>query len=214
AGTAIARRARPGRRGSPVSEPLRRAAAAPLPAAAWSRGAAERRASGRASGPAPRSGRREPGAAEPYRVLHVISTLHPGGTELALLRLIGSMNTAAWTFGVAWLRDAPVLGREVEEATGAAPIPVGLRAKIDPRALLRLRRIVRDERIDLVHTHMDLADYYGAAAARLRPGTGLVCTKENADEIRTRRTWKRPPFLLLEHLSYAAADAAIAVSHG
>jgi glycosyltransferase involved in cell wall biosynthesis len=144
----------------------------------------------------------------------VISTLLPGGTELSMLRLIRSMDPAAWTFRVAWLKDEPVLAREVEEATGAAPLPVGLRRKVDPLALLRLRRIVRDERIDLVHTHMDLADYYGAAAARLTRGTGLVCTKENADEFRTRRTWKRPPFLVLEHLSYAAADAVIAVSHG
>jgi glycosyltransferase involved in cell wall biosynthesis len=194
-----------------VSEPLHRAAAADLPAAGWSR--APVRLAGRATGAAPPGARR--GSVAPQRrVLHVISTLLPGGTELSMLRLIRSMDPAAWTFRVAWLRDAPVLAPEIEAATGAPPIAVGLRGKIDPRALLRLCRIVRDERIDLVHTHMDLADYYGAAAARSRRGTALVCTKENADEVRTRRTWKRPPFLALERLSYAAADAVIAVSHG
>jgi glycosyltransferase involved in cell wall biosynthesis len=194
-----------------VSEPLNRAAAAGLPAAEWSRGASGRVA-GRAAGPVGPGTRT--GAAAPRRVLHVISTLLPGGTELSMLRLIRSMSRVAWTFRVAWLRDAPLLAKEIEEATGAPPIPVGLRGKVDPGALVRLCRIVRDERIDLVHTHMDLADYYGAAAARSRRGTGLVCTKENADEFRTRRTWKRPPFLALERLSYAAADAVIAVSHG
>jgi len=147
------------------------------------------------------------------RVLHVISTLERGGTELAMLRLIRSLDPAAYCFRVAWLLGEPALGREIEALTEAPPVPIGLRAKADPRALLRLCRVVRKERIDIVHTHMDLADYYGAAAARLL-GTALVSSKQNADEFRTRRTWKRAPFLLLERGSYAAADAVIAVSQG
>ena len=149
----------------------------------------------------------------PVTVLHVISTLLPGGTELSMLRLIRSMDSRSWRFRVAWLGGDPVLAAEVEAATGAAPIPIGLRGKADPRALVRLVRAIRATGAGLVHTHMDLADYYGAGAARAA-GVAIVCTKENADEFRTRRSWKRPPFLLLEHLSYAAADAVIAVSHG
>ena len=149
----------------------------------------------------------------PIRVLHLVSTLLPGGTELAMLRLIRAM-PQGYRLRVAWLRGPAALEEEVRSATGAPPVPIGLRGKVDPGALLRLARLVRDEQFDLVHTHMDLADYYGALAARARRGVALVSTKENADEFRTRRTWKRPPFLLLEHLSYAAADAVIAVSEG
>jgi glycosyltransferase involved in cell wall biosynthesis len=147
------------------------------------------------------------------RVLHVISTLMAGGTELAMIRLIRSLDPASYRFRVAWLLGEPVLGRDVEAATDAPPVPIGLRGKADPAAFVRLCRLVSRERVDIVHTHMDLADYYGAAAARLI-GTALVSTKQNADEFRTRRTWKRPPFLLLERGSYAAADAVIAVSQG
>lgn len=149
----------------------------------------------------------------PRRVLHVISTLLPGGTELAVLRLIRSLDRERYEFHVAWLRDEPLLKPEFE-AAGARVTGVGLRAKVDPRALWRLARTVRRERIDLVHTHMDLADWYGAAAARLGGARALVSTKHNADEFRTRRTWKRPPFLVLERLAYAAADAVIVVSEG
>jgi glycosyltransferase involved in cell wall biosynthesis len=147
------------------------------------------------------------------RVLHLISTLEAGGTELAMIRLLRSLDPMAYRFRVAWLRGEPALGREVEAATDAPPVPIELRAKADPGALLRLCRLVRQERFDILHTHMDLADYYGAAAACLL-GTSLVSSKQNADEFRTRRTWKRPPFLLLERGSYAAADAVIAVSQG
>jgi glycosyltransferase involved in cell wall biosynthesis len=152
--------------------------------------------------------------APPIRVLHVISTLRPGGTELAMIRLLGHLDRASFRCRVAWLRDEPVLADAVEAATGHPPIPIGLRGKVSPGAFLRLAALVRRERFDIVHTHMDLADYYGAAAARLRPGTVLVSSKQNADEFRTRSTWKRPPFLLLEHGAYRAADAVIAVSQG
>ncbi len=150
----------------------------------------------------------------PVRVLHVISTLLRGGTEMAMLDLIRNLDPVRYTFRVAYLRGAPLLGVEVEAAIGVPAVPMRLRAKVDPAALIRLTSYVRRERIDLVHTHMDLADYYGAAAARLGGARGVVSTKHNADEFRTRRTWKRYPFLLLERLAYEAADRVVGVSQG
>ena len=151
--------------------------------------------------------------AAPRRVLHLIATLRKGGTEMALLRLLPRMDQEAWTFRVAWLHGPGDLAGEFARACGAPPVPLGLRFKADLAVLPRLVSLMRRERIDLLQTHMDLADYYGAAAASLT-GARLVSIRQNADEFRTRRTWKRPPFLLLEHLSYAAADAVIAVSDG
>src|SRR5262249_48676382 len=113
---------------------------------------------------------------------------------------------------VAYLRGEPALAQEVEAATGAPPFDARLRFKVDPLALARLCGLVRRERFDLVHTHMDLADYYGAAAARLGGARGVVSTKNNADEFRTRATWKRWPFLLLERVAYETSDATIVVS--
>jgi glycosyltransferase involved in cell wall biosynthesis len=146
-------------------------------------------------------------------VLHLLSTLKRGGTELALLRLLPRMDPAAWSFRVAWLHGPGDLAPAFEQAAGAEPLCLNLGFKADLRVLPRLVDLVRREGIDLIQTHMDLADYYGAAAARLT-GRHLVSIRQNADEFRTRRTWKRPPFLALEHLSYAAADAVVAVSEG
>jgi glycosyltransferase involved in cell wall biosynthesis len=161
----------------------------------------------------------EPGEARaidrpPRRVLHVISTLLRGGTELAMLDLIRSLDADRYSCRVAYLRGEPLLGPEVERATGRPAAAIGLRRKADPAALLRLVSEVRRQRIDLVHTHMDLADYYGAAAGRLGGARGVVSTRHNADEFRTRRTWKRYPFLVLERLSCAAADRVVCVSQG
>ena len=155
-----------------------------------------------------------PASGAPRRVLHLLSTLQRGGTEMALLRLLPRMDPACWSFRVAWLHGPGDLVAPFAAACGGVPPePLGLRFKADLRVLPRIVRMARREHVDLIQTHMDLADYYGAAAARLT-GSRLVSIRQNADEFRTRRTWKRPPFLALEHLSYAAADAVVAVSEG
>jgi glycosyltransferase involved in cell wall biosynthesis len=150
----------------------------------------------------------------PVRLLHVISTLYAGGTEMLMLRLIRSLDPSRYRVRVAYLRGTPELAAEVEEATGAPPFNARLHGKADPFALARLCAHVRREGFDLVHTHMDLADYYGGLAARLGGARGVVSTKHNADEFRTRPTWKRWPFLALERLAYEASDAVIVVSGG
>ncbi len=150
----------------------------------------------------------------PVSLLHVISTLYAGGTEMLMLRLIRSLDPSRYRVRVAYLKGTPELKAEVKRATGAPPFEARLHGKADPLALARLCAYVRREKFDLVHTHMDLADYYGGLAARLGGARGLVSTKHNADEFRTRATWKRWPFLALERLVYEAADAVIVVSPG
>jgi len=147
------------------------------------------------------------------RVLHVIATLLPGGTEMALLRLLQHLDRRRYDLRVACLRGEPVLAPEFE-AAGFPVVAIGARRTVDPVALWRLVRLVRRGRIDLVHTQMDIADYYGTCAARLGGARGVVTTKQNADDFRQRRTWKRFPFLVLERLAYEAADATIVVSEG
>ncbi len=147
------------------------------------------------------------------RVLHVLATLLPGGSEISVLRLVAALDTTRYLVRVACLRGEPVLADEFR-AAGVEVVRFGMRGKFDPACLLRLRRYVARERIDIVHTHMDLADFYGALAGRLGGARVVVSTKHAPDEFRTRRTWKRYPFLLLERLAYEMDDAVIVVSEG
>ena len=147
------------------------------------------------------------------RVLHLLSTLLPGGSEISVLRLLAVLDRRRYDFRVAFLRDEPIL-RPDFEAIDAAVVPMGPCAGFDPPCCLRLRRYVARERIQLVHTHMDVADFHGALAARLGGARAVVSTKHAPDEFRRRRTWKRPPFLLLERLAYEMDDAVIVVSEG
>ena len=163
----------------------------------------------------PRVGRAGPARAwdAPIRVLHLLATLLPGGTEISVLRLISALDPDRYQARVAWLRGEPTL-RDEFRAAGADVVPMGMRAKLDPACFLRLVRYVARERIDVVHTHMDVADFYGALAGRLGGARCVVATKHAPDEFRTRRTWKRYPFMVLERLAYAMEDAVIVVSEG
>jgi len=128
-----------------------------------------------------------------------------------VLRLISALDPGRYQTSVAWLRGEPVLAEDFR-ATGAEVVPMGMRAHFDPACLLRLRRYVARGRFDVVHTHMDVADFYGALAGRLGGARCVIATKHAPDEFRTRRTWKRYPFRILEHLAYAMEDAVIVVS--
>lgn len=145
------------------------------------------------------------------RVLHVLASLQAGGTEISVLRLASALDRRRYDVRIAWLRGEPSLA-EAFKASGMEVVPMGLRAACDPGCLLRLRRYVARERVDVVHTHLDVADFYGALAGRLGGARCVVATKHAPDEFRTRRTWKRWPFLLLERLACALADSVIVVS--
>ena len=147
------------------------------------------------------------------RVLHVLATLLPGGSEISVLRLLSALDRKRYEVRVACLWGEPVLAGEFH-AAGIEVVPLGLRRRIDPRGFLRLRHLVAGGRFDIVHTHMDLADFYGALAGRLGGARAVVATKHAPDEFRTRRTWKRIPFLLLERLAYEMEDAVVVVSEG
>ena len=152
------------------------------------------------------------GTPEPrIRVLHVLATLLPGGTEISVLRLVSALNPSRYQVEVAWLRGEPALAEDFR-AAGIDVVPMAMRGKIDPACLLRLRRHVARGRFDVVHTHMDVADFYGALAGRLGGARCVVASKHAPDEFRTRRTWKRYPFMALERLAYAMEDAVIVVS--
>jgi len=83
--------------------------------------------------PAPAGGR--------VKVLHVLSTLLPGGSEISVLRLLAALDRRRYDFRVAFLRGEPVLAPDFE-AIDAPVVPMGPCASFDPLCCLRLRRYV------------------------------------------------------------------------
>jgi glycosyltransferase involved in cell wall biosynthesis len=140
----------------------------------------------------------------PVRVLWLIKGLGPGGAERLLVGMARSIDREQYDVSAAYL--LPWKDHLVGELRDAGVDATCLRARgdLDPRWIPRLRALVRDREIRLVHAHSPVA----AAAARVALGgrTAIVTTEHN--------TWDRyrPATRRLNAVTFSRQQAVIAVS--
>ncbi|MCM8813803.1 MAG: glycosyltransferase [Candidatus Omnitrophica bacterium] len=112
------------------------------------------------------------------KILHLIPAVEEnkgvGGAETLLLSLLKKIDRRAFYMMVAYPPDAP-LADEFKK-TGAQIVPLSIKSKLDLPALLGTVRLIRKERVSLVHSHYPLHDYLGGIAAALA-GVPLVFTR-------------------------------------
>jgi glycosyltransferase involved in cell wall biosynthesis len=108
-----------------------------------------------------------PPPATPLRVHTLIDSLSWGGAETLLGDLAVGAPTAGIELSVGYLRE--VNGSPAAAALrrhGVEPQLVPVRRMLDPLGLAALRRHLRGLDVDIVHTHLGLADVLGTLAAR------------------------------------------------
>ena len=97
-------------------------------------------------------------------VLHTESSPGLGGQE------IRTLNESRWTLERGWrvILACPPDGRLFERArqAGIETVPVPMTAAWDARAAARLARLIRKERVSVVHTHSSIDAWVGGLAAR------------------------------------------------
>lgn len=145
-----------------------------------------------------RSGRRT-------RVLWLAKGLGLGGAERLLVTSAAHIDTSRFDVQIAYLlayKDAFVPDLQ---AAGVMVHCLDQRRALDPRWTLQLRRFVRRESIDVVHTHMPVPAV-GARLALLGTGVRLVHTEHNVwDRYRRLTYWANA-------VTYRRNSAVIAVS--
>lgn len=109
-------------------------------------------------------------------ICHLLHSLRVGGAEVLAARLARRL-AGSYRFVFACLEEVGTLGRELQ-AEGFPVEVLGRRPGIDWRCMLRLRRLLRRERADLVHAHQYTPFFYSAMA---------------------RSPGRRPPILFTEH---------------
>jgi glycosyltransferase involved in cell wall biosynthesis len=111
----------------------------------------------------------QPGeAGRPISVLHIITDLHAGGAELMLRRLIQTQaSDSRFRHRVVSLRSLGSVGALIRES-GVEVEALGMGGTGGAaRGFLRLVRILREAKPDVVQTWMYHADLIGGAAARI-----------------------------------------------
>lgn len=120
----------------------------------------------------------------PMRILQILHNRKFGGAEQHLVQLCEGLRAAGHQVEAAVPRGSWVWQR-LEEA-GFVLHDFDFRAHYDLPALLRLWRLIRRGRFDLVHTHLVRAAFYGRVACRIG-GTPLVSS------VHDLLTWKNYP---------------------
>lgn len=135
-------------------------------------------------------------------ILHVITTVNPGGAENHLSDLVGYQSRAGMEVTVAYLRNE---WRDL----GVAAHDLDLHFYGDVGPLLKLRRLIQRLAPDLVHAHLPPAELYVRLALMgiPRERIPLLITKHN-DE----RFCKAPGQRLLGRWVAKRAEAVIAIS--
>ena len=121
------------------------------------------------------------------KVFYLITGLHIGGAEKAFLELMKCLDRA---------RFEPIVGALVGgelipefERLGVRVYDFRMRHRLDLRALLRLRRALRAERPDILHTRLIRADWAGRLVGRACRVPVIVSTVPMVEDARRRWPW-------------------------
>ena len=113
------------------------------------------------------------------RILHLITRLPVGGAERLLVDVARGLDGARFESLVCCIQDKGPLALELEAAGIAVHCLERMRTKrFDLAAVRDLARLLRSERIDVMHSHLYHANLYGRLAARLA-GVPAIATVHN-----------------------------------
>lgn len=122
------------------------------------------------------------------KVIYLITGLNVGGAEAQLVRLAMRMRARGWNVRVVTMIPPVAYVEELQSAgIGVATLRMS-RGVPDPRALLRLARILWQDRPHVLHAHMVHANLLARLVRPLAPIPVLVCTAQNTYELSTAAT--------------------------
>ncbi|PVZ04577.1 glycosyltransferase [Actinomycetospora cinnamomea] len=143
------------------------------------------------------------------RVLHVITGLGAGGAEQQV-RLLCRYSAADSEVAVLTGRGVVADGL-VDD--GVPVHAIGMRGNRDLRGLVRLVRLMRGGRFDLVHVHLFRAQVHGRLAARLAGVPHVIATEHSlGDRLLEGRPTGRPGLRALYRAAELLGDHTVAVS--
>lgn len=145
------------------------------------------------------------------KIFHLINTLSAGGAELHLLTLCKYLKRQGVEMVVAYMREhvkgSRLLCADFEKE-GIRVIPVLADGHYKWRFLVNLMRLLREEKPDILHTHLPRADFAGAIGHLIYPSIALVCSVHGIYYKSWSGRWTLPLFKWI----WRRADSVVAIS--
>ena len=146
------------------------------------------------------------------RVLHVVKVAGISGAENHLLLLLPALAARGFDVAAVMLHEGEPGAEEFAARLELVGVPVErvrLARALDSRAFGRILRRARQERPDILHTHLVHADFHGLPAGRIARVPGLVSTKHGFNAFRDGKA-----FAAADRTIASLADVQIAISAG
>ena len=138
------------------------------------------------------------GSGRPLRVTYLITSSGGGGAEQQVRALALAFRRRGWDVGVVSMLPLEALLLELREHDVQVATLGMSRGVPDPRALVRLSRLIRRWRPDVLHAHMVHANLLARLSRLLVPIPVVVSTIHNQDE---GAQWRYVAYRLTDRLS-------------
>jgi glycosyltransferase involved in cell wall biosynthesis len=141
----------------------------------------------------------------PVPVLQIVSTLQIGGGENVVATLAQVLPADRYDIHVCCLhREGPLAN--VLRDKGVDVIWLNMRLRYWPISLFKLFRLMKDLNVQIVHTHLSPADFWGRVAAILAGVPVIVTTEHN------QNLWRKWPQRIANRILNRYTNKIIAVS--
>jgi len=141
---------------------------------------------------------------KPPKVMHLIWSLDQGGAEQVVMHLAKNMDRSRFESVVCCLNERGRYADGVEKE-GIKVVALHKRPNIDLMIIPKLMRVLKQEKIQLLHTHLFTANLWGRIAAKLA-GVPVVSTEHNVD------VWKKGIHVALDKMLVHTNSRMIFVS--
>lgn len=147
------------------------------------------------------------------KVLHLMTATEEnkgvGGAETLLLAMLKNIDKTRFHFTIAYATKG-VLKKDFE-AAGAEVIPFDSHMHLDIAAVLKLRKMIKDRKIDVLHSHQPRLDLFGAIACKLT-GRPMVFTRHLAISESPIGSFKKHIFISFDKITLASAVKIVCAS--
>jgi len=143
------------------------------------------------------------------RVMEMIDKPSLGGGQTALLLLAENLDRSRFEVVISSGGDGPLA--EEARQKGIAYVPVSLGKRLSLRPLREITGVLRENKIDVLHTHGGIAGFYGRSAARRVRTPAVVHTLHGIHYLHYRNPLLRRLYVFLERKYSRSTDRLILV---